>query len=342
MGFFRKTRPVRPQWDDVPTEDDIFYCYRLILKHDPDEAGFEHYRQQIAGGVSLDRIIRSFFNSEEYRFTQLDEWRPTPVDLGGYQVCIQKLDTDFGQAMLATGEYEPHVRRLVTEYVRPDDVVVDIGANVGAIALLAATLVKERGLVIAVEPNPDNVRMLHAGIVLNGFSNVRVIVGAASDRSSLVSLTGGISNTHVIAARHFQEGGGQYAQALVLDEWLTWLPRLDFVKMDIEGHEPQAFDGFRNLLTKHRPTLLVEFNPRCLVDLHQRSPRAFLDELFALYPHIRALSAYGDDEAFADAADLMAFWERRNRELRDSADLPDRLLHFDLLATIDTCRTGAV
>ena len=332
MAFFRRPAPPRPPWDDRPTEDDIFFAYRLILKRDPNPDGFEHYKRLIAGGLSLDRLIRAFENSEEHQARLEDEWSPTPVNLGGYQVCIQKRDTDFGQAILALRDYEPHVRRLVAEHVREGDVCVDIGANVGCIAFQAATIVKAGGLVVAIEPNPENLRMLHAGVVLNGFTNVRVLPCAASNRSELISLTGGLSNTYVVPAIQAREGGRLYAQAVVLDEWLSWLPRLDFVKMDIEGHEPEALDGFRSLVTRHRPTLLVEFNPRCLADLHGHDPRAVAEDLFALYPRFRAVSAFGDDRTFDRAADLLAYWERRNREVVDRGLLPDRLLHFDLLA----------
>jgi len=336
MGLFRKSPavpPARPSWDDVPTEDDIFFAYRLILKRDADQAGLDHYRRQIAGGLSLDRVIRSFFSSEEYRFRVLDEWQPTSVDFGAFKVCIQKRDTDFGQAILDTREYEPQVRALLATHLREGDVCVDVGANVGVMAFQAATIVKDRGLVIAVEPNPENLRLLYAGIVVNGFGNVRVLPLAASNRGEIVSLTGGISNTHVVGARDLEAGGGLYAQAGALDEWLAWLPRLDLVKMDIEGHEPLALDGFRATLARHRPALLVEFNPRCLEDLHRQSPRAFLDDLFSLYPRVRAVSAFGDDQTFDAPADLMAFWERRNREVAAEGRLPDRMLHFDLITT---------
>ncbi len=331
MPLFRRPAPPRPRWDDRPTEDDIFFAYRLILKRDPDPAGFEHYKQLVAGGLTLDRLIRAFENSDEHQARLGDESRPTPVDLGGYQVCIQKRDTDFGQAIFHTHDYEPHVRRLLAEHLREGDVCVDVGANVGCIAFQAATIVQAGGLVVAVEPNPENLRLLYAGIVLNGFTNVRVLPCAASRRSAVCSLTGGVSNTHVVSARNVADGG-LYAQAVVLDEWLSWLPRLDFVKMDIEGHEPEALDGFRALITRHRPALLIEFNPRCLADLHGHDPRAVLDDLFALYPRFRAVSAFGDDRTVDRAADLMAYWERRNREVVDGGLLPDRLLHFDLIA----------
>ena len=117
-------------------------------------------------------------------------------------------------------------------------------------------------------------------------------------------------------------------QSIVLDEALGDLPRLDFVKMDIEGHEPQALEGFSRLIDRHRPVLLVEFNPRCLVDLQQQSPLAFLKQIFAFYPRVRVTSAFEDDETFDSAEGVMAYWERRNREItaRQAPARPDAAL----------------
>ena len=51
-----------------------------------------------------------------------------------------------------------------------------------------------------------------------------------------------------------------------------------------------------------------------------------------LYPVVRATSEHGDDVSFDRAADLMAYWERRNRELTDTDRTPEGALHFDLVA----------
>jgi FkbM family methyltransferase len=325
-----RTRMPPPAAEDRATEMDILYLYRLILKRDPDPTGLAHYRRLVSEGLSLDRLIRSFVNSDEYRLRMDDEARPTPVDLGGYQVCVQKLDTDFGQGIFHSRQYEEHVRQAARDHLRPGDVCVDVGANIGVITFLAATIVGTTGRVIAVEPNPDNLQLLYRGIVLNAFSNVEVLPFAASNRRTVFSLTGGTSNTHLIGARPVDEGGA-FVQSIVLDEALAALPRLDFVKMDIEGHEPQAFEGFSNAIARHRPTLLVEFNPRCLIDLHRQDPSAYLRQIFAFYPRVRVTSAFNDDVTFARAEDVMAYWDRRNGEVTAGRLLPDRLLHFDLV-----------
>jgi len=334
VGLLKYFRP-RPQaTDDRATDDDVFYAYRLILKRDPDSAGMAHYRQLVAGGLSLDRLIRSFVDSDEYRLRQADEARPTPVDLGGYHVCIQKLDTDFGQGIFHSHKYEEHVRQAARESLHEGDVAVDVGANVGVLTFLAASIVGKAGRVLAVEPNPDNLQLLYRGIVHNRFSNVEVLPHAASNARMVFSLTGGTSNTHLIGAREPQDGG-HFVQSIVLDDALGDMPRLDFVKMDIEGHEPQAFEGFSRLIGRHRPVLLVEFNPRCLVDLQQQDPLAFLKQIFAFYSRVRVTSAFEDNETLDSADQVMAYWERRNREITARKLLPDRMLHFDLVTMRD-------
>ena len=313
-------------WWEHATLEDVRYAYRLFLKRLPDADGFANYERLVARGLALDDLIRGFANSEEANADRL----PLAIDLGGYRVCVQPRDADFARAIIATHDYEPHVRRAVRDRLDPGDVVVDIGANVGCIALLAATRVGEGGSVVAVEPNPDNLQMLYAGMVLNDVANVRVLPHAASVRSEVRSLSRDTSNTNLVATQ--APGRCVYTQTVVLDEVLASLPRLDLVKMDVEGHEIDAFDGFRASIERHRPALVVEFNPRCLMDLERREPAELLDRLLALYPSVRATSAFGDDERFARTADLLDYWRARDREVTAAGLLPAGLLHFDLIA----------
>lgn len=317
------------RWDHGVTDDDIYYCYRLFLRRPPDPAGLAHHRSEMARGVSLDELVSGFIKSEEAR--GLAGRGPTAVDLGGYRVCInEELETEpFLRRIVNTRDYEPHVRQALRERIEEGDVVLDIGANVGCIALLAAMLVGERGRVVAVEPNPDNVQLLYAGMMLNRAHNVHVLPYAASDRCEVASMTGG-SNTHLVEARR-PGAATVYTQTVVLDEALSWLPRLDLVKMDIEGHERIAFDGCRKLIERHRPALLVEFSPICMINHGERDPEALLDRILALYPAVRATSEHGDDASFDKAADLMAYWDRRNREMTDAGRIPEDTLHFDLI-----------
>lgn len=331
MPFLRGLLGRLPRrWHHGVTDDDIYYSYRLFLRHPPDPAGLAHYRREMARGISLDELVNRFVNSEEARGPA--KHGPTAVDLGGYQVCIdEELETEPSlRRIVNTRDYEPHVRQAIRERVQQGDVVVDVGANVGCIALLAATLVGRRGLVVAVEPNSDNTQMLYAGMVLNEVANMRVLPYAASDQTGVRSIVGG-SNAHLVQTRR-PGPATVYAQTVALDEALAWLPRLDLVKMDVEGYEALALDGCRKLMERHRPTLVIEFSPTCMINHQQQDPVALLDRILALYPRVRATSEHGDDASFARPADLLAYWERRNRELAGPGGIPDGALHFDLIA----------
>jgi len=100
--------------------------------------------------------------------------------------------------------------------------------------------------------------------------------------------------------------------------------------MDIEGHEPIALQGLSRLIDRCRPVLLVEFNPRCLLIQHQ-DPLGSLKQIFAFYPRVRVLTAFGDDEMIDGAENVLSYWERRERELTAQNLLPQGALHFDLL-----------
>ena len=329
FSFRRLLSRLLRRWDHDVTDDDIYYAHRLFLRRPPDPAGLAHYRREMARGISLDELASRFIKSEEARGPA--RHGPTAVDLGGYQVCInEELETEpFLRRIVNTREYEPHVRRAIRDRVQEGDVVVDVGANVGCIALLAAALAGGRGLVAAVEPNPENVQLLCAGVALNEAHNVRVLPCAASDRAGVVSITRG-SNSHLVGV---QPPGPAvvYAQSVALDEALSWLPRLDLVKMDVEGHETLAFDGFRKSIERHRPTLVIEFNPTCMINHGQQDPAGLIDRILSLYPCVRVTSEHGDDASFDRRADLLAYWELRNTEMNDARRIPDDTLHFDLI-----------
>lgn len=313
------------------TESDVAHAYRLLLKRDPDPAGLAHYLQRVRDGLSLDDLIAEFVRSDEYhdrteRERLADE---RPVDLGGYRLLVPIRDPDFGSNIFHFKQYEEPVRQVVRDHLRQGHVVVDVGANIGVMTMLAASLVGASGRVIAVEPNPANVQLLYRSLLLNGFTNVEVLPLAASDRRAVFSLTGR-SNTHLIGPRGL-DAGGHFVQSAALDDLLGHLPRLDFVKLDIEGHEPAALAGMWQLIARHRPVVLTEFNPRCL-ELQQQDGAAYLQRILSLYPDLRVISHFGDDEVFTTADEVLAFWARRAAETAAGGQLPAGLLHFDLVA----------
>jgi FkbM family methyltransferase len=165
------------------------------------------------------------------------------------------------------GRFEPHVMATLARLVPRDGVAVDVGANVGAIALLLARAAPA-GRVVAFEASPATVPVLRANLAANGAANVEVVPLALGDRAGRVRLSAiaaGAGGSFVSAQA--ASGEGAEVEATTLDDWVQerGLARLDLVKIDVEGSEPRVLDGARRTLERHRPALVVECNPAALL-----------------------------------------------------------------------------
>ncbi len=317
--------------EDRATVEDIAAAYRLFLGRRPDPGGLDYFTRAVRGGISLSRLARIFADSAEFRSKAPPETRLVEVDLGGYRVCIDPEEPDLGRDVATTADYEPHVRRAVAERFREGQTFVDVGANVGCISFLAARIAGAAGSVIAVEPYPENLQRLYAGISLNGLSNVRVVPLAASDRRTTFSLTGGSSNAYLVDSQDYASNA-VYAQSVVLDEVLAGEPAIHMIKMDIEGHEPFALRGLARTIAAHDPILLTEFNPRCL-SRTGHEPIDYLRQLLAHYRRLEVITPFHEPATFLDAESLMRCWHERDAELSTRGILAPGLHHFDVIAT---------
>lgn len=79
------------------------------------------------------------------------------------------------------GNFEPHIVTLSKSLISKNDVVLDVGANVGLHTLLFSKLVGEEGKVVAFEPNELNLQRLKLNISLNSISNIQIESSAVSN-----------------------------------------------------------------------------------------------------------------------------------------------------------------
>lgn len=170
-------------------------------------------------------------------------------------------------------EYEPAVVAALQRLVRPGFVCADVGANVGVLTICLARCVGENGRVVSFEAVSETAARLRRNVARSGELAPRVTVEevAVTDGSEpsieLFPGRGGApaewTISHEFASREDRVAVERLpirVAAISLDSYFAPGARLDLVKMDIEGAEPQAVAGMRRLLRDERPLLVLEFH----------------------------------------------------------------------------------
>lgn len=184
-------------------------------------------------------------------------------------------DAYVGRSFDLYGEFSEHEIDVLLQLVGPGDVIVDAGANIGALAVPLAARLGPTGGVIAFEPQRVLHQVLCANVALNGLTNVLTECCALGDRDGTVRLPAldyGRPNNFGGVSVHAGEGGVTVALRR-LDSF--GLSRCNLLKLDVEGFELAVLRGADATLRRHRPVIYAE-NDRA-----ENSP-ALLAHLLAL------------------------------------------------------------
>jgi len=196
----------------------------------------------------------------------------TPVTVfardGRWTICRHngiewKLDTTLGvdSAIYHTGVFEPDSTRFVRQFVKPGMIVADVGANFGYYAIQLSKIVGSSGKVYAFEPSMKFRERLLDHIERNHCSNVRVVEDGLSDRKETLRLyDGGDSASFYFGDSKDKASVAEKVRLVTFDSFVIKekLSRLEFMKVDIDGHEMRFFRGAKKALTILRPVILVE------------------------------------------------------------------------------------
>ncbi len=156
--------------------------------------------------------------------------------------------------------WDKEVGDWICTHLKPGMVAVDAGANFGYFTLLMARQVGRQGHVVAFEPAPVFYDRLLGHVALNGITNVTCEQLALSDQggpASCVLNAGPYFSSATIAHNAVQAPNVWPTQCVTLDAY--WKrERLDFLKVDVDGHEGKLLCGAANILRKLRPILAIE------------------------------------------------------------------------------------
>lgn len=277
-----------------------FASYRAILGREPEpaakqgllEARFDHVNE-----ASFAERIRGFIESLEFQEIMRARMGDNPADYPPNTWVRAEVDglilhVDVGDRGVSRnclfGAYEPSETAFVDRNVKPGMTFVDIGANIGWFSTRAGRLVGPEGKIISFEPRTHTYRALCRSMNDNGFGSRFESCNAALGATPGDIMIGWSHNSDNPGGTwtlpegwlrdQFRNAGAelQATPVLTLDD-VIGDRKVDFVKIDIEGAEPLAFDGASNVLKNSRPLIMSELNPRALQAVSNRTPKGFVD-----------------------------------------------------------------
>lgn len=214
------------------------------------------------------------------------------VVVGGNNIAylVEADDKLISPWFIITGTYETDLTEYFVRELGSDSHCIDAGANFGYFSCLMARLCP-RGKVIAVEADQHVFELVRDNLAINSFERIGTALHAAVNDSgeplTLHRRKGRSGNTSIITPnRDFTDRMGEApsepftVDGLRLDDLLPRLEgRVDFLKIDIEGCEPLAFRGAKQLIESNRQLRIVmEWSPGQIRSAGFDVP-AFLDEL---------------------------------------------------------------
>jgi FkbM family methyltransferase len=154
--------------------------------------------------------------------------------------------------------------RFVWEFLKPGMVFFDIGAHHGFYSLLAAKRVSQRGRIVAFEPSVRERKRFELHMKWNGVEGVCLepyAVSSATEPLRFYSVDSDFTMMNSLKRPRVEEAVHEnIVEAVSLDDYVSKndIPRIDLIKIDVEGGELEAFRGAERVLQAIRPVIVCE------------------------------------------------------------------------------------
>lgn len=285
------------------TREHVVWAYRLLLDRDPENE--DVIGPKLAGSRTTAELRHHLITSAEFRdknpdFAHTND--PTVVIreiAPGVRLFIDLSDHVIGLNILR-GLYERDEIRFVRRVLKPGDSAIDVGGHIGFFTMHMADAVGPEGRVYACEPFDAVADLLERSLAENGFADrVRFERAAAGAAPGTAMLTFPVETLNSGGAYLLRGGSAPLAGNLKKTVPVVALDALElrrpvrFIKMDVEGAEPQVMRGAERLLREDRPVILSELHPTQLDRASGVTAGGFLAQMQAL--GYRAHTLRGED-----------------------------------------------
>lgn len=169
------------------------------------------------------------------------------IKCNGY--ILRFYPTALSCGLWVDSSYREEDENFLNDYLKKDDIVVDIGANIGSLSIFSATKVGQDGKVFAFEPHPKIFKFLKKNVVLNRLANVLCFnlgIGNKNENKYLSSIRSDDMNSVI----HSKNKSSINIKIKKLDDVLVDNINIALIKIDVEGYEKFALEGSLQVLKR--------------------------------------------------------------------------------------------
>jgi FkbM family methyltransferase len=197
------------------------------------------------------------------------------------------------------------LQRYVSKHVAGSSICLDIGANIGLTSVLMSHY-NPNGRVYSFEPSPINLQHLRDNIQRNTSGNVEIISSAIGSADGFVNFQTPQAGANSTVIRG-DASGLPYTKVplITVDGWVAkkGVSAVDFIKIDVEGFEPEVLIGAAETITRLKPKLYMEFNSITTIFEARLSPLVFAEAIWMLFD----IYTVADDGAISRLTDPRSF-----------------------------------
>ncbi len=221
--------------------------------------------------------------------TEMRLAREATIEIGSKKYVISSDDSYLDY--IGNG-FEPEMVVLFGVLASRDDVVLDVGANIGCTAILFGELCRS---VCAFEPSFTTFAFLEKNVANSGLRNVILRnIGLGEDAGEYTLISHPSNRSGSFVSNRVQASPGHTLEKIVirrLDDTVESmnLPKIDLIKIDVEGFEGHVLRGATRTLSSCRPLVVLELNHWCLNAFQRVSIPDFLDFLRSRFPILLAV-----------------------------------------------------
>lgn len=182
---------------------------------------------------------------------------------GDYYWLRNEKDFYVDNCIIEEGVFEKESTSLVYKFLKEGDIVIDVGANIGYYSILFSRLVGPNGKVHCFEPTEFYGNVLKRNVEINKSSNVVIYPFGLSNKSERLPISIGYSSATIHDPYKGQNTTSVETIRLEsLDEIVhkAGITKIDFIKIDIDGHEPLFIKGAIKTIKRFKPKILLEVN----------------------------------------------------------------------------------